>query len=341
MSAKLKLAGWSAAAIAVTALCLYAILTAEMVRTLRDVLPRVDVLQLLLVLPLTIAINRVRGARFSMALGTRGPGSSRRMFHICALLVFLNFMLPFKMGEFSFPVLTKRSFDTSYATSLGVLVYSRVMDLLMVLALGGLVLTLAWHKQASTLDRFSLPAAIGASATLLALPVLVTRAHDLGQRLTRRPRLLALMERLFEGCRAVATPRRHAAYLGLTLAVWVLLAACGYVTMRAMGERGSPLDAVLASTAASITFAFPVNGVAGVGPMQASWAYALTLVGWKWEVAVANAFLYHATMVACSAVLSLVSAALGMGAAAPRAEPQQPCHDGAASGPKPRAPAEP
>jgi Lysylphosphatidylglycerol synthase TM region len=301
---KLKLVGWTVAAIAVTALCLRLILTGELVHTMREVLPRVDPLPLLLVLPLTLVINLVRGARFSLALGTRGPGSTRRMFQICALLVFLNFMLPFKTGEVSFPVLAKRSFDTSYATSIGVLVYSRVMDLLMVLALGGLVLTEVGPPSARTL---TLLGALAATATLLLLPLLLTWAHDIAQKLTRSRRVLELMERLFQGCRSVATPRRHAEYLALTLALWGLLATCGVLTMRAMGARSSLLDGVLASTAASITFAFPVSGVAGVGPMQASWAYALTLVGWKWEVAVANAFLYHATMVACSAVWSLAA----------------------------------
>src|SRR6185437_4326002 len=70
---RLKIAAWTAAAIAVTALCLRAMLTADMVRTLRDVVPRVDPLVLALVLPLTIALNLVRAARFKMALGTRGP----------------------------------------------------------------------------------------------------------------------------------------------------------------------------------------------------------------------------------------------------------------------------
>ncbi len=319
---KLKLVAWTLAAVVVTALCLYLVATDEMVRTLREVLPRVDPRPLLLVLPLTVVINLVRGARYSLALGTRGPGATWKMFRICALFVFLNFMLPFKTGELSFPVLAKRAFDTSYATSLGVLVYSRVMDLLMVLSLGGIALSAVWHAQASALDRFAVPAAVASTAALVLLPFLVTRFHDLAQRLTRNARLLDLMERLFQGCRTVATARRHAAYLALTLTIWGLLATCGVVTMHAMGAHSSLRDGVLASTAASITFAFPVSGVAGVGPMQASWAYALTIVGWKWEVALANAFLYHATMVACSLVLSLaavvpIKAAGGLGAEPP------------------------
>jgi uncharacterized membrane protein YbhN (UPF0104 family) len=305
-----KRVAWTIAAIAVTALCLHFILTDEMVRTLRQVLPEVRPLPLLLVLPLTLVINQVRSARFSLALGTQGPGTALRMGRICALLVFLNYMLPFKMGEVSFPVLAKRTFHTPYATSIGVLVYSRVMDLLAVLALGGFVLTAVWHQEARALDRLALPVAVGASLTLLLLPSLVIRAHDMGQRLTTSPRLLELMEKLFQGCRAVAAPRRHAAYVALTLAVWGLHATCGFLTMRAMGAHNSLLDGVLASTAASVTFAFPVSGVAGVGPMQASWAYALTIVGWKWEMAVANAFLAHATLVASSAVLGLAAVVL-------------------------------
>jgi hypothetical protein len=314
-----KRALWTVAAIGVTAICLYLMLTEEMVRTLRDVLPRVQPLPLVLVLPLTLVINQVRSARFALALGTSGPGTALRMGRICALLVFLNYMLPFKMGEISFPVLAKRTFDTSYATSLGVLVYSRVLDLLMVLTLGGFALGTLPGGEASGPGRLALPVAVGAALTLFFVPFLVIRFHDVGQRLTRSARLLELMERLFQGCRAVASPRRHAAYLSLTLAVWVLHATCALCTMRAMGAllgagparaQNGVLDGVIASAAASVTFAFPVSGVAGVGPMQASWAYALTLRGWKWEMAVANAFLAHATLVASSAVIGLLAVVL-------------------------------
>lgn len=305
-----KRIAWTVAAIAVTALSLYFVLTPEMVRTLAQVLPQLRPLPLLMVLPITLVINQVRSARFALALGTRGPGTALRMGRICALLVFLNYMLPFKMGELSFPVLAKRTFHTSYATSIGVLVYSRVMDLLMVLSLGGFVLSTVWHDETKPLHRLALPVAASAALTLLVLPALVIKAHDMGQRLTRSPRLLELMERLFEGCRSVSSPRRHAAYLGLTLSVWALQATCGFLTMRAMGAHNSLFDGFLASTAASVTFAFPVSGVAGVGPMQASWAYALTLAGWVWEVAVANAFLAHATLVASSAVLGLAAVLL-------------------------------
>jgi glycosyltransferase 2 family protein len=312
-----KRALWTVAAIGVTALCLYLILTDEMVRTLRQVLPRVQPLPLILVLPLTLVINQVRSARFALALGTSGPGTALRMGRICALLVFLNYLLPFKMGELSFPVLAKRTFDVSYATSLGVLGYSRVLDLLMVLSLGGFVLGTLPGGEASGPARLALPVAAGAALTLLFVPFLVVRFHDAGQRLTRSPRLLELMERLFQGCRAVASPRRHAVYLALTLAVWVLHATCGLCTMRAMGAQNGVLDGVIASAAASVTFAFPVSGVAGVGPMQASWAYALTLRGWKWEMAVANALLAHATLVASSAVIGLLAVVLVDGGPGP------------------------
>jgi hypothetical protein len=77
--------------------------------------------------------------------------------------------------------------------------------------------------------------------------------------------------------------------------------------MLAMGAEARPLDGVLASTAASVTFALPVSGVAGIGPMQAAWAMALTVLGWTWESAIANALLSHATMLTSSALLSLAS----------------------------------
>ena len=302
-----KRAAWSLAAVLVTALSVYLILTPTMLRSLRATLPAIHPLRVALVLTLTPVINLVRGARFSLALGTRAPGASWRMFRISAMLVFLNYMLPFKTGELSFPVLVRKNFDIGYATSLGVLVYSRVMDLLSVLALGGLVLTVTPHMPLASLDRLALPVAFVATLGLVTAPFAVNKVHGVGQSAVRNIRVAALMNRLSEGCRSVATPRKHAEYLGLTLGIWALQAACADLTMLAMGAQARPLHGVLASTAASVTFALPVSGVAGIGPMQAAWALALTVLGWTWEAAIANALLAHAIMVTSSALLSLAS----------------------------------
>ena len=271
-----------------------------MVRTVHEVLPRVDPLPLLLVLPLTLVINLVRGARFSLALGTRGPGSTRRMFQICALLVFLNFMLPFKTGEVSFPVLAKRSFDTSYATSIGVLVYSRVMDFLDGLALGGLVLlrgvallcvgprlfALAGATAAASRRRSCSSPASGHLPTTSRRSSPGTRAPstlmDASSGLPHRGHLAAArrLPRAHPGDSPGAPRdlrRAHDARDGREAAS---ATACSPARPRPSPSR-------------SPSAAWP-----GSGPMQASWAYALTIVGWKWEVALANAFLYHATMVA-------------------------------------------
>lgn len=309
---RLRLVLSTLGAVVVTGVCLRLLLTRETLRALGDVLPRVDPLVLGLVLPLVVGVTLVRAARFSLLLGVRGPGATASLLRVCALQAFLNLMLPFKVGEASFPVLARRSFGTPYGTGIGALLYVRVTDLLLLIAIGGGVLS-AIGRGSSPLERFALPAALTALVLLSLLPALVTRVHALGRTVIGSPRMLELLDRLGDGCRAVATPRRHAAYVALSVCAWALIATCACVTMGAMGAMGARpnvLHAMLACAGASLTFALPVSGVAGVGPMQASWAYALTLVGWGWELALANAFLYHATMVACSAVLALVASAM-------------------------------
>lgn len=306
----LTLLGSTVAAIAITALSVHLALTDAMRRTLREVAPRVDLRILALVFPLTIVLNLVRAVRFTRTLGVGGPGALRKMFEINGMLVFLGLMLPFKAGELSFPVMTKRAFDHDYTASLATLAYTRVTDLLAVVALGGFALSSLWREgtaATSVAGRLAFPCAVGSALALVALPSLLARAHALGRRLTKSPRVHAILERLFDGCRRVAAPRDHAVYLGLTLLVWGILASTSWLSMVAMGVTSSLRDGLLANTASSITFALPVSGVAGIGPVQASWAYALTLVGWSWESAVANALLSHAAMIVCGALLSLMA----------------------------------
>jgi hypothetical protein len=301
---------WTAAAIAVTVVCLSFVDTGEMAVTLRRLLPRIQLLPLLLVLPLRLAVNQVRSARFALALGVRGPGTAARMGRICALLLLLGYALPFKLGELSFPVLARRTLRTPYATSLGALAYSRVTDLMMVFSLGGFALAALRRPEALALARLALPVAWVASLALVFMPALVHAAHAVGRRLTRAPRLLDLLDHLFQGCHAVASPVRHTAYLAMTLVLWGLQAVSGLLTMRAMGAGGSLLDGLLASAGAAVAFALPVTGVAGVGPAQASWAYALTLDGWQWEAALANAFVAHAALVASAVVIAVAAVLL-------------------------------
>jgi len=70
-------------------------------------------------------------ARLALAIMTDGalawPGGP--LVRIAFQLNFLNFTLPFRLGELGYPVLMRRAYGTPVARSLGVLVLARLYDL--------------------------------------------------------------------------------------------------------------------------------------------------------------------------------------------------------------------
>ncbi|MGE5505893.1 MAG: lysylphosphatidylglycerol synthase transmembrane domain-containing protein [Actinomycetota bacterium] len=242
-----------------------------------------------------VPITGLRAWRFSLLLWRRRSAPPMGMCRIVAFMLFFNLILPFKTGELSFPILARRAYDIPLGTSLGALVLVRVLDLLSVVAIGGLA-TLAlsqpmppWVDGAAVLGAVCVP-------LLLAMPFADRLGSAVGRGLTGLPpRLLNIAKELHAGLRAVREWPDYALLLGLTLAIWLMQFVVAWMTLQAIGAHPF-IHAVLASCAASVAFAFPVNGVASVGPLQAAWSAALSIVGTNWEQAVASAFLWHAVM---------------------------------------------
>ena len=77
-------------------------------------------------------IQWLRAWRFSLLITGRVEGSSWRMFAITSRLLLFNYLLPFKLGEISFPLMAQRTFGIDFLRATGVLIVVRVMDLCVV-----------------------------------------------------------------------------------------------------------------------------------------------------------------------------------------------------------------
>ena len=61
---------------------------------------------------------------------------------------------------------------------------------------------------------------------------------------------------------------------------------------------------MLANAAASLAFAIPVNGLAGLGPPQAAWATVLHLTGVAWEPAIVTALICHGVLLSGALIVA-------------------------------------
>lgn len=104
--------------------------------------------QLLALLTLTAFSYWVRAIRLEVHYREIMKGRITQVFWISSWHNFMNNLLPFRMGEITYPVLLKKHFDISYTSSLGTLLMFRILDiyaifLLAILVVGYLTLPLS------------------------------------------------------------------------------------------------------------------------------------------------------------------------------------------------------
>lgn len=279
----------SALALVISAAVLWWLLTDEVIAALARSLPGARLWQLVLAVLLMPVIQAVRAWRF--ALLAAGGLPFWTMYGIAAKLVLFNFLLPFKLGELSFPVMMKQALGMGYARSTGLLILVRGMDLCAVsaiLALCAAILlppaSLGWSRSVLVLG--------GAAALLLLFGAL--DAVTLVRRLATRLPALARWSRA-EGWLAPPDGHRFLVVVA-TLVIWLGHAVIGYLAATAIVAGLDVLPVMLAAAANNLAFALPVPAVAGLGPPQAAWAMALHLTDVPWDIGAATALVCHAVL---------------------------------------------
>ena len=260
----------------------------------------------LLLVPL---IQWLRAWRFELVLTGRPGLPSMVMVRVAVRLVLYNFLLPFKLGELSFPLMMKRAFDTEYARSAGVLVLVRGLD---AGTAGALLCLAAGALLPDGAHGWSDPALVAAGAVLLIAPLaLISALAPLRRAAARAPRLEPIVRSVLWGATMLHAPGPRALAFVLTLAIWLAHATLGWLAASAVIVGISPLATTLATAASNLAFALPVPAIAGLGPPQAAWAAALGLAGLPWQVTVTTALVNHAVILCGVLALGLASLLVG------------------------------
>jgi uncharacterized membrane protein YbhN (UPF0104 family) len=299
------------ASIAVTALAVHLLLTDELIEQLRSLVELVKPLPLLGAAALSATIQYMRGWRFGILLHGEARPAGLALFRISALLTFFNYALPFRTGEASFVVMAQRAFNTRLITGASILVVTRILDLVTIAGAGGLAVALAIPDR-PVWTAIGIVVAVGAAGVLLVAPMLARLPLvQLISRKGRWPRLRSLAEGIVAGLVHLDGRHQYRVFAVLTVAIWVAQAAIGYICMSQVLPETTFAASLLAVSAATFTFSLPVNGVGGVGPAQAAWAFALTFAAYEWSPALTSGLLNHAVLVASATLLAALLAPFG------------------------------
>jgi Lysylphosphatidylglycerol synthase TM region len=300
------------AAFAVTAVCLWLLLTPQVMASLRRLATEASPLPVLAAFMLVALVQWLRAWRFAVMLTGRLALPGATLTRIAFQLNFWNFVLPLRLGELSFPVLMKRRLGYGLLHSGGVLLIARLFDLATVgaILLGAAAAIDVWPGAGRAL------LVLGALGLGLAPFGLAVGGLALRPRLAQLPRIGDAAARLTAGFDAIGGYGAGLAAVGLSLGIWLALGAAAILVAGAVVATVSPAAAMLGGATGNVAFALPINGIAGLGPPQAAWVAATTWVGVPWDDAVVSALALHAVVLANAVVLggiAMVEAATARG----------------------------
>ncbi len=213
----------------------------------------------------------VRGLRVSIAAG---------MPYRVSFLVFSTYMclvrlLPVKLGEFSLPLLLKRCRSTSLVEGTSILVGIRLIDLSALMTLG----------------TFFLGGIIGVNRWLLAVISLLPIGGVLVLSRLKMVESDSMVARFARGIGEFGSPSRLFSIYGVSLFRWMLNILFFYAVTKSITPGVGLFKVGTAALSSSIVFSLPVNGLGGVGTVDASWAGIMVLMGVSKEVAISSGIL--------------------------------------------------
>jgi hypothetical protein len=253
---------------------------------------------------LAIFIQMIRAWRFAILAFGGLSLPSGTMIGIATKLVVFNFLLPFKLGELSFPLLMQRAFATPIGEGAGVLILCRLLDLGVVAAI--ILLTAAWLLDPLVHGWSPVWVSLIGIAALIAPMVLPDGLPWLRRLTVRWPSIDKIADKFGGGADRMRPMRQRLPVVASTMAIWIAHAVIAWLVVTAIDAGFGFLATAMASASSNLAFALPITGIAGLGPPQAAWATMLNLAGHGWAPAIASALLCHGLLLVTLSTFGLL-----------------------------------
>ena len=253
---------------------------------------------------LALLIQVIRAWRFAILTFGHAALPSWIMIGIATKLVVFNFLLPFKLGELSFPLMMKRALTMPISEAAGILILCRLLDLGVVAAI--ILFTAAWLLDPLVIGWSPILISLLGLTALIGSFILPDRLPWLRLLTKRWPSVNKIAGELSSGADRMRPTRQRIPVIVLTLAIWTAHAAIAWLVVVAVGADFGFFATAMASASSNLAFALPITGIAGLGPPQAAWATMLNLAGYDWAPSIASALLCHGLLLATISTFGLL-----------------------------------
>lgn len=253
----------------------------------------------------------LRAWRFQVLLETKGCQATWRLSCIVMVHQLGNHLLPFRLGELTFPFLCQRHADIPVAKASSALIQARIQEFYVLGCL--FVVALFCQLQGTETIPTGRLAGIGMGVLLLGLLTEIRLPQVLrlaAKGLARFPMPRSLSGERFSSANlsqilekiALASAQKVAwrtRLLGLLLTslVWIGMFGLFHATMRSLGHAVHPAQTVLGSSFANLSQLLPINTFGSLGSLEAGWTLGFSLVGIAADRALASALVLHSLVI--------------------------------------------
>ena len=256
---------------------------------LMPIIAQANVKLFLVAAGLTLLVQMIRAQRFKILLNIK-DGRHWPMYKVASLLVVFNTLIPFRLGELSFPLLVNKHFGIGKAYAMGALTFVRLFDLALVtlsMSIFGFLTLEGNYWKVITLS-------VGA-CSLVGCVVLLIFSAPLYRRIKKylgEGKIGILLGNLAEGASALP-PAMRFQFVLVSIGVWTVLGIMALLAALSVLPEVGWLQSLFAANAGNIAFALPISGVASLGPAQVAWTEALHLYGYEYQEGIASALMVH------------------------------------------------
>lgn len=273
---------------------------------------------LILIFLIMVLLNVLRAYRFKVLLPDKGISFSR----LIGVVFFCNLItniVPLGIGQISYPILFKRYFTVSLTQGISILLLARIFDLIAICFIFLLSAYLAQGIPESmnyAMNTIIVVVSIIVSTILLLVIFIIfcsSRTQWLQSFLYRtsniRNRLLRkLVYKITEAVIALNAINSKPIFLKVaisSLGIWVLMYFIGFTLMKGLNVNIDIATCFVGQSFPLITNILPIQGFAGFGSFEGSWAGAFFLLGIPEVLAISSGIIVHLIILIYQALLGL------------------------------------
>lgn len=256
--------------------------------------------------PFLILANFFRACRFNML--SQKPLASHRLFNIVCVHDFLLNVLPLRTGEFSYLYLMKRNSQMPVTEGLSSLIISRFFDFLIISLLFLISMSMVLVREIKFFEQISLYFSIFLvllTAAIFSILFFRNALYGLAGKIFKKTFIQRKIGEFLISMQILKSAKIILFSATASLLIWLSAFLAFFFIVQSIGFNLNFLEIIFVFSLPLLLSALFIQGIGGLGTLEASWAAGLIALGIVKETAVASSFVIHAVVLFFLLILAI------------------------------------